>query len=88
VLLGSVTAASAADKASQKFMAEAIQGNLAEIQMGQLAQKNGQGEDIKSYGKMLETDHGKANEQAKTVATQMGVTPPTEPSAKQKAMFD
>jgi putative membrane protein len=87
-LLGSVTAVSAADKASQKFIMDAIQGNLAEVQMGQLAQQNGQSEDVKSYGKMLVTDHSAANDKAMSVAKEIGVTPPTEPSAKQKAMHD
>jgi putative membrane protein len=86
-LLASAAAALAADKASQKFIEKAIQGNLAEIQMGQLAQQNGQGDDVKAYGKMLVDDHSSANEIAKKVAEQIGVTPPTEPSAQQKAMY-
>jgi putative membrane protein len=90
-LLGSVTAMAAdtkASKADQKFLTDAIQGNLAEVQMGQLAQQNGQSADVKSYGQMLVTDHTASNDQAKKVADQMGVTAPTEPSAKQKAMHD
>jgi putative membrane protein len=85
-LLGSVSVAAAAQKANQKFIEHAIQGNLAEIQMGQLAQQNGQSDDVKSYGKMLVTDHSASNEQAKKVAEQIGVTPPSEPNAKQRAM--
>ena len=54
-LVGSIAAASAADKAEQKFMQNAIQGNLAEIQMGQLAQEKAQSADVKSYGQMLVT---------------------------------
>jgi putative membrane protein len=88
-LLGSVTAASAASsKASQKFVQDAIEGNFAEVQMGQLAQQNGQSAEVKSYGQMLVTDHSAANEKAKALATQMGMTAPTEPNAKQKAMHD
>jgi putative membrane protein len=88
VLQGLVTAASAADTASQKFIKEAIEGNLAEVQMGQLAQKKGQSEGTRSFGKMLVDDHSAANEKAKTVAGQIGVTPPTEPNKTQKAMYD
>ena len=40
VVSGSV--ALGADKASQKFITEAIQGNLAEIAVGKLAQEKGQ----------------------------------------------
>jgi putative membrane protein len=52
ILLGLLTSAGfAQDKAAQKFLTEAIQGNFAETQMGELAQKNGQSEETKSYGK-------------------------------------
>jgi putative membrane protein len=44
----------AQDKASQKFLKEAIEGNLAEVQMGQLAQKNGTSDGVRSFGQMLE----------------------------------
>jgi putative membrane protein len=40
----------AQDKASQKFLKEAIEGNLAEVQMGQLAQKNGASDGVRSFG--------------------------------------
>ena len=82
------TAASAQDKASQKFLTEAIEGNFAEVQMGELAQKNGQSEDVKSFGKMLVTDHGDANKKAMDVAKSMNVTAPSGPNAKQKADYD
>jgi putative membrane protein len=79
------TPAFAQDKASQKFLTEAIQGNFAEVAMGQLAQQNGQREDVKAYGQMLVTDHGAANQKAMDAAKSLNVTPPTGPSAKQKA---
>jgi predicted outer membrane protein len=64
-LVGLISApALAQDKASQKFITEAIQGNFAEVAMGQLAQQNGERSDVKSYGQMLVTDHGAANQKA------------------------
>ncbi len=87
-LIGSGASAAAANRLDQKFIDNAIQGNLAEIRMGQLAQQKGQSEDVKSYGQMLVTDHTAANDQAKKVADQIGVTPPTGPSAKQNAMYN
>jgi putative membrane protein len=80
--------ASAADKASQKFMTEAMQGNLAEIQVGKLAQQKGQTEGVRSFGSMLVSDHSAANEKAMSVAQSIGVSPPSEPSKKQKAVYD
>src|SRR5947209_1731814 len=78
----------AQDKASQKFLKEAIEGNLAEVQMGQLAQKNGNSDGMRSFGQMLEKDHSDANQKATTAANSLGVTPPTEPNAKQKKDYD
>ena len=56
--------ASAQDKASQKFLTKAIEGNYAEVEMGKLAQRNGGSDAVKSFGKMLEADHGEANQKA------------------------
>jgi putative membrane protein len=87
-LLGSVTAASGADKVSEVFIRDAIQGNLAEIQMGQLAEEKTESAEVKSYGQMLVTDHSVSNEQAEKVAKQIGVTVPTELSVSQKSTYD
>jgi putative membrane protein len=81
--------AMAQDKASQKFITEAIHGNFAEVSMGQLAQQNGASEEVKAYGQILVSDHGSANQQAQQAASSVGVTaPPTESNAKQKADHD
>jgi len=56
--------------------------------MGDLAQKNGQSDDVKSYGKMLSADHAAANQKALDVAKGLGMNPPTEPNAKQKADYE
>ena len=74
-----------ADKAAQTFMMKAIQGNLAEVSMGQLAQQQAESEEVRSFGKQLVTDHSAANQRAMAVAAQMGMTPPTEPSKKDRS---
>jgi putative membrane protein len=78
-------AAWAQDKASQKFLTEAIEGNYAEVEMGRLAQQNGQSAEVKSFGQMLATDHASANEKALEAAKTLQVTPPVGPNA---AAFD
>ncbi len=78
----------AADSASQAFLTNAIQGNLAEISVGQLAQEKGTTDAVKSYGKTLVDDHTKANDDAMSVAKGMGMTPPMAPNAEQKSMYD
>lgn len=82
------TSAFAQDAASKKFLSEAIQGNLAEVEMGKLAQQNGGSEKIKSFGQMLEKDHSAALEKARSAAQTAGVKPPSAPSAKQKSDHD
>jgi putative membrane protein len=76
----------AQDKASQKFLKEAMEGNLAEVQMGQLAQKNGTSDGVRAYGQMLEKDRSDANMKAAEAA--IGVTPSSEPNSKQKADYN
>jgi predicted outer membrane protein len=84
----SVSAASAKDKPSEAFLKKAVEGNYAEVSMGDLAQKNGQSDDVKSFGKMLSTDHAAANQKATEAAKGMGLNSPTGPNAKQKADYD
>ena len=79
--------ATAQDKASQSFLTKAIEGNYAEVAMGKLAQKNGGSDAVKSYGKMLETDHGDANKKAIQTAQSMKVAAPNGPN-KQQADHD
>jgi putative membrane protein len=82
------SAAFAAEKPSQAFLKKAIEGNYAEVQMGQLAQKNGQSDGVRQFGQMLSTDHSAANQKALDAAKSMGVTPPDGPNARQKADYD
>jgi putative membrane protein len=82
------TSAYAAEKPSQAFLKRAIEGNYAEIQMGQLAQQNGESEGVKKFGQTLSDDHSAANQKAMDVAKSMGITLPSGPNAKQKADYD
>src|SRR6188768_3227557 len=86
ILAGSGTQALA--KSDTAFLTEAIQINLAEISVGDLAQKNGGSDDVKSFGKMLVDDHTASNTQATSLAQANGVTPPTEPKAADKQKHD
>jgi putative membrane protein len=86
ILAGSSTQALA--KSDPAFLTEAIQINLAEISVGDLAQKNGGSDDVKSFGKMLVDDHTASNMKATSLAQSNGVTPPTEPKAADKQKHD
>src|SRR3954453_13726489 len=78
----------AAGKASQAFLKKAIEGNLAEIEMGKLAQQNGQSDNVKKLGQMLTDDHTAANQRAMDAARSLRVAPPDSPNAKQRSDYD
>jgi putative membrane protein len=71
--------------ADQKFVKEAAEGGQAEVELGQLAVQKASNEDVKKFGQRMIDDHSKANEKLKEVASNKGITLPSEPNAKQKA---
>lgn len=83
----STSVAFATDKPDQHFLQESIQGNLAEQRVGHLAEQKGASQEVKDFGAMLAKDHGDANEKAQQAAASLGVTAPTKPSVKERAMF-
>lgn len=72
--------------------------NQSEIQLGKLAQQNGQSQDVKSYGEMLVKDHTAADQQVMAYAQRKGMKLASEPKpmndverktmAAQKAAMD
>ena len=59
------------------FMKKAAKGGMMEVAMGQIAEQKGQSEDVKSFGKRMVTDHTKANDELKSIASKKGVQLPT-----------
>jgi putative membrane protein len=71
----------------QRFITDAIQGDMAEVQMGKLAQEKGQSEKVKQFGQMLERDHSEHLQQAQQIAGKNGLKAPTEPNGKQQRAY-
>lgn len=71
-----------ADEQDKEFLKEAISADLAEIQLGRLAQEKGQSQEVRDFGRTLVTDHEDALEDARDAAEDEGVTPPQQPSAE------
>jgi len=67
----------AQDEQAKSFLVEAIEGNLAEVQMGQLAQKLTTTQDLRAFAQMIEQDHTVANQKARAAASAMPIKPPT-----------
>ncbi|WP_407159420.1 DUF4142 domain-containing protein [Bradyrhizobium sp. STM 3557] len=69
------------------FVQDAIQGDLAEIQIGQLAEQNGSSAATKQFGQTLVTDHTANLQQAEALAQSLGIAAPSQPNAEQRAML-
>jgi putative membrane protein len=70
------------------FAKEAAIGGMAEVEMGQLAATKAQSPDVKQFGQRMVDDHGKANNELKSLASQKNWTLPTELDQKHKATRD
>jgi|SRR5689334_4736692 len=84
---GAMAQTKQADKDSQKFIKNAIEGDIAEVDVGKLAQEKGQSEAVKQYGAMLVKDHGEHKAKAEQVAKELGVDPPTGSSLGAKTTY-
>ncbi len=59
------------------FMTTAARGGMAEVEMGQLAQRNGRSEAVKRFGQTMVSHHGRANQEMMALAQQKQITPPS-----------
>ena len=60
---------------------------MAEVQLGQLAASKASADDVKQFGQKMVDDHTKLNDQMTPIAQQIGVTAPTQLSAKDQALM-
>ena len=79
--------AASAGMQDKAFVRNALEGEMAEVQLGQLASEKGLSDDVKQFGQQMVTDHTKLGDQMKQVALQLGVTPPTRKSKKDKELM-
>lgn len=61
------------DSQDRDFMMEAAKGGMAEVDMGKMAENKGQSADVKNFGKMMVTDHSKANRELMNLAQKKGL---------------
>lgn len=88
-LTGAVTAAettstgggSSLSEKDKTFMKKAAKGGMMEVAMGQVAEQKAQSEDVKSFGKRMVTDHSKANDELKSIASKKGFQLPSKQHA-------
>ena len=70
------------------FVTKAAEGGMAEVEFGNLAKSKASSSDVKSFGEQMVTDHTKANDELKGIASQKGITLPTSLTAKDQALHD
>ena len=75
-------------KSDQAFVMEAAKGGLAEVELGKLAGEKGSNDQVKQFGQKMVTDHGKANDELKSLAQSKNITLPAAVDPKDKALHD
>lgn len=76
---------SAQDVSERAFISQAMEGGVAEVQLGQLAQQKSQSNDVKQFAQKMVNDHGQMGDKwLKPIAQQMGLSEPKGPSKKDK----
>src|SRR5262249_14644343 len=68
----------------EKFVKEAASGGMLEVELGKIAAEKGVNDKVKAFGRQMQEDHGKANDELKTVAANKGVQIPAALEGKQK----
>jgi putative membrane protein len=70
------------------FVRKAVQGGLAEVELGRLAAGKGAGEDVKAFGKQMVEDHTKLNEDLAQLADLIGARLPKKMDKDQQAAYE
>jgi putative membrane protein len=82
---GTVSSLSEADKT---FVMKAANGGMAEVAGGQTAVQKATNADVKTFGQRMVTDHSKANDELKQLATTKGLALPSAPDAEHQKKLD
>jgi putative membrane protein len=70
--------------ADQAFLHKTLEDNVAQEQMGQLAQQKSQSDDVKQFGEKMAQIHQQLTDQIMPVAKKLGVDQPKQPSKKDR----
>jgi putative membrane protein len=75
-------------RADLDFVKKAAEGGMAEVELGKLAQQNGDDQQVKQFGARMQQDHSSANQQLESIAGQKGVQLPKQLDAKDQKELD
>ncbi|RZJ10503.1 MAG: DUF4142 domain-containing protein [Rubrivivax sp.] len=72
----------------RSFVMRAATGGMAEVQLGELAQRNGASSTVKQFGAQMVRDHGQANDELKRLASTKGVQLSTQLDPEHRALSE
>jgi putative membrane protein len=72
----------------KKFVKDAAVGGLTEVELGKLAQQKASSPDVKQFAEKMVSDHTKANDQLKEVATKENIDIPSSLDSKHQSRVD
>lgn len=87
-LVSTAQAAEAVSSSDKEFAVKAAQDGMAEVEMGELAQKRASSDSVKKYAGQLVEAHTTANEELKTIAQAQGITLPKSLSKEDQKLQD
>ncbi|HVJ31078.1 MAG TPA: DUF4142 domain-containing protein, partial [Gammaproteobacteria bacterium] len=83
-----VTLAAVSQSDEQTFIKEAVQRNLTEVQLGELAAQRAEAEPVRKFAESVRTDHQAALQRATNLAKSLKVEPPTDPATEARGIYD
>lgn len=73
---------------AQTFVTKAANGGMFEVESSKLAKEQAKREDVKSFAQKMIDDHGKANKELQSVATEVGAKVPEKMDQRHQSMLD
>jgi putative membrane protein len=86
---GAAPAQAAQNFGDQAFVTKAMEGGMAEVELGKLAADKSQSQDVKQFAQKMVNDHSQMSDKwFKPVAQQIGVSEPKGPSKKDRKLIE
>jgi len=74
--------------ADQNFILAVAQGGMTEVELGRMAARGGERQDVEEFGRMMVKDHSAINQDLIALASEKGVTLPDRLDADHQRMVD
>src|SRR5688572_22070456 len=73
---------------AREFINDMAVAGMAEVQLGKMSADRASDSGVKAFGRMMVTDHSRANDELKRVASQLNVTLPMQLDQKHRDLAD